>query len=273
MSTTQTPNHADALLLGQTQGLRGSSEIMAGARAELTPTPLTMALSSLGGRVTARTVINLGLQKSAVNFFAARMTVLTEIIVGLLQHKPQPLMVDLASGYSPLGIQVALELPHAQVIELDLPHVLQEKRKRLQKGRMELPSNIDLHAANLGEIALHDVLEGHKANIICYTGIYFTPGDQIKIARYLMENLTPDGVCVCITQSKDGLRQIREATRFFRNQTGETPGIWENEDAAQKIFMDAGFKDVDVIHTSEAGAKIGATLPIMDVELIVVARK
>ncbi|MFN8372749.1 MAG: class I SAM-dependent methyltransferase [Anaerolineae bacterium] len=283
MSVTQTPENDSqvtrpsavetyAPLLGRTQGLRGSSEIMAGARAELAPSPITTALSSLGGRVTARTVINLGLHKSAVNFFAARMAVFTEIILKLLRDKPQPLMVDLASGYSPLGFQIAQELPHAQVKEIDLAQVQQEKRKRLQKGRVEMPPNLELVDTNLGEQPLHHVLRGHPADVISYTGIYFTPQEQVMVARYLRDNLSTDGACVCITQWKEGQRQIREATRFFRSQTGETPGIWEHETAAAKIFRDAGFSSVQVIFPSQIGEKLGATLPIMDVELIVVAR-
>jgi O-methyltransferase involved in polyketide biosynthesis len=279
MSATQTSDTGqqsgsfNPLLVGRTQGLRGSSEIMAGARAELSPTPITLALSSLGGRVTARTVINLGLNRSAVNYFAARMTVMTELIVKLFQDKAEPLMVDLASGFSPLGWMVAQELPNAQVVEIDLPHVLQEKRKRLQKAHVEIPKNLELIEGNLGEHPLHHVLHGREADVISYTGVYFTEQEQATVARYLRENLAPNGVCVCNTQWKEGQRQIREASRFFRSQTGETPGVWENERAAAKIFTEAGFSDVKVVHPSEIGEKIGATLPIMDVELIVVARK
>jgi O-methyltransferase involved in polyketide biosynthesis len=261
------------LLVGRTQGLRGSSEIMAGARAELSPSPITLALSSLGGRVTARTVMNLGLNKSAVNYFAARMAVMTDLVVRLLKEKSEPVMVDLASGFSPLGWQVAQELPNAQVIEIDLPNVLQEKRKRLQKAHIEIPSNLELLEANLGEHELHHVLHGREATVIAYTGIYFTPQEQVTVARYLRENLAPNGFCVCNTQWKEGQRQIREATRFFRSQTGETPGVWESQQAAAKVFTDAEFSDVNVLYPSQLGERIGATLPIMDVELIVVAKK
>ncbi|NWF69871.1 MAG: class I SAM-dependent methyltransferase [Chloroflexi bacterium] len=264
---------AFALLLGRTQGVRGSSEIMAGARADLTPSPFTLALSSLGGRITARTIMNMAMSKAAIHYLAARIPSLEEIVRRALNARESALLVDLAAGFSPLGLQIADEMPQVQVLEIDLPAVLQEKRKRLQKGRhLTIPPNIEWLEANLGTQEFHGLLEGRRPDVITYSAVYFTLPEQVRVARYLRDQLQRGGALVCMSMWVEGLRQVREANRFFRNQTSETPGVWESPEAAQQIFASAGFASVEVFKPSEIGEKLGLHQPIMDVELIALAQ-
>jgi len=51
-----------------------------------------------------------------------------------------------------------------QVIEIDLPDVIQEKQKRLEKGGISIPPNILWKSADLGVQPLNAVLEGQLVN-------------------------------------------------------------------------------------------------------------
>ena len=110
-NTTVTPH---VLYSRRAQEKRGS-ELQAGIRAELSPSSLNLTLSSLGGRLSARTMIKLFGTAGAANFMTARIPLLIEGVKRSISPLTYaPLLVNLNAGFSPFGIMLATEMPSAR---------------------------------------------------------------------------------------------------------------------------------------------------------------
>ncbi|GAB4515794.1 MAG: hypothetical protein OHK0046_19780 [Anaerolineae bacterium] len=264
----------DSMLLGITQEQSGS-ELQAGARAELLPSPLTNALSSVRGRIVARTMLFLVNEPLLVNFTKARIPVLQAAIKRHLpKDKPQLTMVTVGVGFSPLGIWLAEENPNLRVIECDLPEVIRKRKARLRRAPdVHLPLNVQEVGIDFRKSSVDRVLAGARADVFDFTGAYFTHAQLENVARYLYMLLDERGFCSCYLPWQPGLDRVREAGRFFRNQVGEFPGIVGSEDTIQRIFHAAGFQEVNVLYPSVVGRELGLETPILDAEVIVIARR
>ncbi len=271
-TTREVPDRS--LILGRTQDERGS-EIQAGARAELTPSPLTLALSSLRGRVTARIMLQFANNPAALNFTAARTAILEAGVARALHRsEDQPVIVDMACGYSPLALHMAEHFPHASVIELDTPDVIIRRKRRLMRCKEYVrPANLVTLSADLSRQSLVDALGNRVPSVIEYTSSYLTREQMIETHRYLYDVLSIHGALVTFMTWQKGVQQVQAELRFFREQVGSLPGIVADEAAAAAVFLEAGFRHVEVLHPSRLAGELGLATPIMDIELLVIAWK
>ncbi len=266
--------------LGSTQGQR-SAEMVAGLRAELMPSPETLALTRTAGRVIAGVLLRIARGDHAkINVVAARPAAFHHLITQELRDKPEAHFVELAAGFLPRGLQLARLLPSLKVTEIDLPNVISDKQQRLQKARLAMPPNIHWLSADLGVTPLSRVLEGQKADVIAAEGLlgYF-PLDQVQlIAARVRESLKPDGVFIADIGTQEGIKLLsqgktRQAINIFRRNVGQWPGLVRDGQHAQDIFRAAGYRHVETHALSALVADLPhVPKPVADVTLFVIAR-
>jgi O-methyltransferase involved in polyketide biosynthesis len=265
----------DTMGLGSTSGQRGA-EILAGLRAELYPSPETLALSRFGSRVIAQIFMRLERSEAALNYVAVRPGTMTELAKRALAAVTEPpVIVDIAAGFSPRGLQLAAALPNARVIEIDLPGVVQEKQGRLKRGRYNIPPNIEWRAADLGVMPLSEVLQGEKVHVVTAEGLtaYFRRADNVRIAASIRELLRDGGVYICDIPDTTGMNVAKQATRFFSRQAGTFLGVTNGPDAMRAIMEEAGYGEIVIHRPSELAAEIGLPTPVIDFSLLVVAKQ
>lgn len=263
----------DSLFLGKAQEQSGS-ELQAGFRAELDPSPLTRALSTMRGRMIAKTMSFMVSATGARNFIAARIPLLMQAMIeNLPAHTEKPLIVSTAAGYSPLGIWLAEELPYADIVEIDLPEVISKRQMRFKKAGITLPKNLTSIAADLGMVPLLDVLEGRHPQIIEWTGAYSPHDEAIHIMRYFHSILADDGVCVGYFPWQGGIDAVRAGTRFFKDQIGDMPGVVATRDELTNRFTAAGYAQVDVLMPVQYAPHIGITGDLINIEVLAVGHK
>lgn len=257
--------HGSALL-GRNQQ-QGASELQAGARAELMPSPLTQALSSSRGRLIYQTTKFMIKHDGFRNYVAIRIPLAKQVIQGAIPFQnTRPLIVELDVGFSPLSILLAQELPNATVIELDTEDVIQKRRERL-KGAI-LPSNLESVVADLTAISLLDALGGRKPDIIEFTGAYHTYDELVEILNYFQSILNDGGSLAMYLPWQPAQEEIRAAVRFFKRQVGGYPGMVKNEDEIKAIFSRSNFKS----HTVVFPSKYAHRQKPLDVEVMVLAK-
>lgn len=253
-------------LLGRNQQ-QGASELQAGARAELMPSPLTRALSSPRGRLIYQTTKFLIKHDGFRNYIAVRIPLAKQIIQGAIpfQHT-HPLIVELDVGFSPLSILLAQDLPNAKVIELDTAEVIQKRHERLQGA--PIPQNLESIKADLTKISLLDALNGRKPDIIQFTGAYYTHDELLEILNYFQSILNVGGSLAIYLPWQPAQQEIRTAVRFFKRQIGNYPGMVKNEQEIHTLFSRSNFKS----HTLIVPSKYAYQQKPLDVEVMVLAK-
>lgn len=263
----------DQMGLGRTQGQRGA-EILAGLRAELMPSPESSALCRFSGRVTARIVLGLVKDRRLLNFVPVRLGGMTELTKRYLPDDPQnALIVDIAAGFAPRGFQLAKALPDTQIIEIDLPDVVDEKQKRLNK-HFDLPANLHWKSADLGVTPLKDVLENQQADVIIAEGLvaYFALEEFTRITRNILACLKSGGVFICDVPWKPGMDEIKDAGRFFSRFAGNFIGVAHDETEARATLENSGASEVIVYHPEPLAVELNLPNPVFEPSLFVVAR-
>lgn len=271
--STQSPTREEALTLGLTQNTSGS-EFQAGMRAELTPSPLTRALTSMRSQIVAQTLITLLRYREAMHFVSARIPMLQEVIRrGIPPHQTAPVIVDPAAGFSAVSIELAQKMPRAVFVDLDLPEVMRTRLSRLQKANLALSPNIKSMEANLNQTPLGEMLENQPIDVVNFTGAYFTP-DQLQMTlRYLHSLLGPGGAAVCYLPWMPGVNEIKFAARFFKKQVGEYPGMMHSAEQIHQLFSAAGYRDVTIFYPTTLAEELRLPTPILDIEVLALGRK
>ncbi|NDJ59847.1 MAG: methyltransferase domain-containing protein [Chloroflexi bacterium] len=276
-SRTAQPSY-DSMGLGRTPGQRGA-EILAGLRAEIMNTPESAALARLSGRIVARILRSLQSRNLAgINFIGARLYGMKELARRALPPGDQPAtVVEVAAGFSPRSIEFAQAHSHVTVIEVDLPDVVEEKQKRLQRARMiEIPANLSWLSADLGVTPLAAVLEGRQVDVIVAEGLlaYFEPSESIRIARQFRDSLKPGGVFITDLPRRQGIldAQSQSGMRMFSRQAGSFLTIADGEEGAQQLFSEAGYVDVQVHYPSTLAETLNLATPVFDYEYLVSGR-
>ena len=262
----------DTLGLGSTSGQRGA-EIIAALRAELFPSPETLALARLAGRAIAWMVMRLEKNPAALNFVAVRPGAMTHLVSQNLP--PNGTFVDLAVGFHPRGPILARQRPDVRLIEVDLPSVITDRKRRLEsKLPGGIPSNIEFRAADLGVKPLKEVLGDLKADVICSEGLnaYFSPTQITQIAAGIRECLKPGGVYVTDISWEVGMREAQKATRFFSSQAGRYLGIMKDEAAMRQLLLKAGYSAVEAHLPSKLAAELGLPTPVIDFAYFLTAK-
>ena len=82
------------------------------------------------------------------------------------------------------------------MIEIDLPEMVEEKKNRLARGKIEIPPNLRWLPTDLANANLDEVLEGRKANLITSEGLtlYLTPDENSRLCKQIAACLAPGGV-------------------------------------------------------------------------------
>ncbi len=270
---------ADTMGLGRTSGQRGA-EILAGIRAELTPSPITKALSRYTGQLAARMMIKLlgrGSGIAGMNFVAVRTSGFSALIKEAVTDIESNLtIVEIAAGFSPRGFELAQTLSHARVIEIDLPDVVEQKQSRLRRVRgMGIPDNLIWYGADMGTVTLRKILDNRAAHAISAEGLlpYFPRAEQVAICRQIYENLTEGGLFIADFSWRPGLNMAREGTMFFSRQAGNIAGLVDSPEDVEGILQDAGFDEVSIEKPSALAERFQLPTPVLDFQLIAVGRK
>jgi O-methyltransferase involved in polyketide biosynthesis len=270
----------DKMALGHTPSTR-SAELVAGARDILLKSDETIALSKLSGRVVSRFLSDLDKKTNIMWFFPARMMAIEALTK---RHFPEDkkdlLLVDIAAGFSPRGLHLAKQYPQAQVIEVDLPEVAAEKKKRLEKGKIAIPPNLSWIGTDLGKANLKEVLDGRKADLITSEGLtlYLTATENARLFRQASSALAPGGIFMAEVYFKDKLQRLRQnpnvntVASFIFRLVGSVPGLMANMDAASQLMTEAGLDQIKEYPVTDMMEELGQPKPL-DVISIVVAHK
>ena len=270
----------DKMALGHTPSTR-SAELVAGARAVLLNTDETNALSKMSGRIVSRFLSDIDRKLNIMWFFPARMMAIESLTK---QHFPDDkaelTLVDVAAGFSPRGLHMAQRYPAAKVIEVDLPEVVVEKQRRLEKGKIAIPPNLTWIGTDLGKTNLSEVLEGRKADLITSEGLtlYLTPIENARLFKQISSSLKPEGVMMVEIYFKDKLQHLRQnpnvnsVASFIFRMVGSVPGLMANMDAATNLMTEAGLAEVVEHPVTAMMEAMGQPKPL-DVISIVVAHK
>jgi hypothetical protein len=256
-------------MLGQQQ--RGS-ELQAGARAQLIPSPLTHALSSFQGRIAARTLNMLFVGKlvSVLNYAGIRPYAMMEGVRIALSdlHEVRPLVVDPIAGFSPQFIWLAEAMPDVDFLEIDHPAVIQDKCERLKE--FILPPNFRMQGADLSKDALHEVLE-RRAAVILALGTYLSHVDYCRLLNYLKGVLIDGGKVVGAFPYARGIENLQANSPLFARFAGAPAGIVENEQQIVEIFESCGYRINALHHFVEIAKRLRKPQPA-DIELLAVAQ-
>ena len=270
----------DWLRLGHTSGQR-AAEIVAGLRAITFPSPEAKGLSSLMGRWFARFLSSITRDETITKATGGRHLCITrlaqEALAGARQSK---VIVELAAGFSGRGLLLARSFPEAQVIEVDLPGVIEAKQNRVRRlVAGHVPANLHWLSADLGEVSLSKLLGKQTVDLVLAEGIlpYF-PHEQItQIAASIYASLDWQGVMIADLVSNRGWHKIegqsRVAARLFKRQVGRFRGGVEDEGVARRLFEPAGFERINVYSLQELARTYLPELIVADVSFLLVAHK
>lgn len=272
-----TPN---LLRLGRTSAQR-SAELIAAIRAEFLPTPETHALARRSARIFVRFLRLLPGDKSPFHAVPVRQATITDIVRQALPAAPTPVtVIELAAGFAVRGLQLARSLPQAQVIEIDLPDVIEAKQKRLSQipGSI-IPANLRWIAADIAQMPLTKLINPESVDVVIAEGLlmYLSPETINRVASDVYTCLKPGGVFVADMIYRDGLQAVLAASRWMAplvmRQIGTFRGLVDNAQQARALFQPAGYSTVDIHALSAIAAELHLELPIPDVMLLVVGHK
>lgn len=278
ISTEMSRPTPDPMGIGSTQGQR-AAEIIAAIRAMLLPTPEAQALTRISGRVVARMFLQVaGNMRDGANIIAVRTAAFSRIVKDYLADKPDALVVELAAGFSPRGIQLARKMPGIRVVEIDLPDVLQEKLRRLRMARhITIPANIDWREGDLSTESLTSMLHYEKADVIVMEGLlpYFTREDCVNILRQAHDNLKPGGICLCDILYRKQMEEVLRLGAFihYRRQAGSTRYAAADIEEIHLLFEEAGFAGSSAYVPSALAEQWSLLRPVRDYSFFVVGRR
>jgi hypothetical protein len=259
-----------AWVLGHNQQQSGS-ELQAGARADLIPSPITKALSSFKGRVAAKTMRLMfsGQLEPLLNYAALRPYAEMEAIRMALGDNPaNKLVLDPAAGFAPQFFWLAQELSETRFLELDRLTSIEEKRYLLHP--FGIPENLRLKAADLSTIPLHEVLN-ERVDAVLSIGAYVKHRDYGAMLEYLKRVLKHDGKVIGSFPFAPGVENLSQNSALFRRVAGSPEGIVYSEAQLKTIFENAGYELEAILKFSDLAKKWDKPMPA-DIEIIAIAR-
>jgi len=166
--------------------------------------------------------------------------------------------LELASGFSPRGILMTEENPSIEYVEVDLPGILSEKKKIVEKliAKSKLRRRDNLHFEEENALETNSLLEAahffqQKPIAVFHEGLlrYLNFEEKAIIAKNihsLLERfggvwITPDISMKKIIQAEKDI--YGENKTFSEKMTGINieENLFENEEQAQKFFRGLGF--------------------------------
>ena len=268
---TSTKNAPDGhWVLGHTQKQTGSI-LQSGVRAIVTPSDITQALSTVKGRMMARTMMAMGISEKLFTYSSFRPYAVNEVIRRALpEDNAAHLILDPASGYSPQFYWLAQERPKTQFIEIDRPETMRDKIKRLHP--YDIPENLELISADLSETTLDSVLGERKADLVIALGAYVVMDDFEQLLAYLPTVLKEDGIVLAAIPYATGLENIAQTLSLFKRAVTKPIGLVQHADEVINMFERAGYRDIKLHWLSKLAEEMGKPIPA-DAELFVTARR
>ena len=261
-----------AWVLGHTQR-ESASEMFAGARAQLLPTRLTESLSTLNGRIAARTMLLLANapDDKVSNYAAFRSEGVMEATRLVLRRVPtlSPVVVNPHIGYSPASIWLAQEMPHVYFIDIDTPETMRDKQARL--SWCTLPENLSMKGVDLSTTPLHEALRGFRPDIVVALGAFCSPDDFAHLLRYLRNVMVDGGWVIAPFPYAPGIENLSRNLTLFQRFAGKPRGIVENEDYIQRIMDVAGYHHIEILKLSRLAEDLNKPIPA-DIEVIAIAQ-
>ena len=256
-------------VLGHTQQ-QGGSILQSGARAEYIPSRITLALSTLYGRMAARAMGTLDSSKSLINYVTLRPYAINEVIKRTLATiKQRATVVDPAAGYSPQFVWLAKDLPQHDFIEIDRETVILDKIHRIEDAGLAIPENLSLLAGDLKTQTLPDILYDVSADICMANGTYVETSDFGDLLQYLrIHVLKPKGSVLAAFPYEPGIRDLIQQHWMFRRFAGVPRGIIPNIDTAVNTMVDAGYQNIKVYRLTQLAKDLKHPIP-NEVEIFV----
>jgi hypothetical protein len=261
-----------AWVLGHNQR-EGASEMYAGARAQLMPSRLTDSLSTLNGRIAARTMLLIAntLDGKVANYAAFRSEGMMEAVRRVLRRvpTPSPVVVNPQSGYSATSIWLGQELAHVHFIDIDSPEVIADKQKRLIG--YTLPDNLLYKGVDLSTTPLHEALRGLRPDIVETIAAFCSPDDFAHLLRYLRHVMVDGGWVIAAFPYAPGIENLSRNLTLFQRFAGKPRGIVDKLDNIHRIMDVAGYRHVEILKLSEMAEELGKPVPA-DIEVIAIAQ-
>ncbi len=256
-----------------------SAEMAAGIKAAMDPDPERRALTSFKGRLVAAIVCNLPGDKDILNCGTVRERCMNRLATFFLDAVDGPAVcVDMAAGFSTRGLALARQRPTDEVVEVDLPPVIDRKLRRLRRLG-ELPANLSWQRADLVQTPLGELLGGRRAHVALAEGllIYLPPPRIEEVARSVLAALAPGGTFIGDVFSSGGF-QIAEGRsgpvlKLVQKKAGSFHGRFDSTEDVRTLFERAGFEQVEVDDLAELAERLDLALPIPRGTLLVQARK
>lgn len=261
-----------AWVLGHTQQ-QGGSTLQAGARAEYIPSRVTLALSTLYGRMAARAMGTLDSSKALIHYATLRPFAINELFKRLLRTFDNPAtVVDPAAGYSPLLIWMAQEFPQHNFVELDTETLILDKIHRFHHADVTIPQNLSLLAADLSVQRIKDVMYDDPIDIILANGTYVRTDDFRDLLHYLRTDvLSQQGAVVATFPYEPGIRNLLQQHWMFKRFAGVPRGIIPKVDVAVQTMRDAGYYQIQVFRLPQLANDLNRPIP-NEVEIILTGR-
>ena len=264
-------NLTGSWVLGHNQRESGS-ELFAGARAQLLSSRLTHSLSTLNGRIAARTMLLMAHTDDRVQNYAAFRTYgMMEVTRRVLYQvpSPSPVVLNPVAGYSPAYIWLAEEMPDVYFIDMDSPEVNQYKQTRL--SWCSLPENLSFKAADLSVTPLHEALSGLRPDVVVALAAFSTVDDFAHLLRYLRHVMVEGGWVIAPFPYAPGIEHLSRNVTMFQRFAGKPRGLVHDIEHIHRILDVAGYHNIDVFKMSQLAQDLQMPQPA-DVEVIAMAQ-
>lgn len=278
VSSEMSQKSPDPMGIGNTQWQR-AAEIVAAIRAMLLPTPEAQALTRVSGRVVARMLMQIaGNMRDGANIIAVRTAAFSRIVKDYLADKPDALVVELAAGFSPRGVQLARKMPGLRVVEIDDPEVLAEKQRRLRMAHnLIVPFNLEWRGCDLSQESLASVMGYEQADVIVIEGLlpYLAREDCLKILRQTRDSLKPGGICVCDVMQRKPMEEVQRTNAFAQFRRHATSLRYAVSDAEElhALFAEAGFAESAAYLPSALAEQWNLLRPVKDYVFFAVGQR
>ncbi len=209
-------------------------------------------------------IISLLAPKLAKNISKRRVELSNLIEKEIIKNKPMQI-IELASGFSTLGLRLPRKDKKINYIELDLPNVIKRKKQVLEKNKIKINKNHHLVSIDLISQDLLKKIKPHisksKKTVIFSEGLNpylsneehdFLSKNILSVLNYLRNGtyLSQDSI-----KKKRGLMFSGKRGKFldilFRGKMGSKPNRhFKNEGECTSYFKKIGFRKVKILHNN-----------------------
>ena len=213
----------------------------------------------------------MGLSQKLLNYVAFRPYAMKEVIrLSLPEGVEKPFVVDPAAGYSPQLIWLAQEMPHLDILELDLPANIADKINRLRG--IDLPKNLTMQSADLSTTPLHEVIGERKIDVILANAAYVDAREFAQLLAYLQTLLSENGAVIAYFPYGPTIKDMSKSQNLFERFAGKPKGTIPSKEHATALFDQTGYTNVQFYELSQLATKLNKPIPA-DIEILAIAKR